>query len=216
LQLGRTLGIIPTGGEIKKGRKTAWFLAHRIRKAMEDAEGSQLKGIVEVDETYVGGKTIRRKDRGLQKPKDAVVGMIERGGRVRFRHVRKGSVKAKDITALVEEHVSPDVDFIVTDESAIYPFGLPAYQRFKHLTIMHKQAYVRNDIHTNTVESAFSLLKRGIMGSFHQVSIRHLKRYLAEFEYRFNNRKDEKLFVNTIARMCQTGKLPYKQLTSVT
>ena len=134
------------------------------------------------------GKSIRKKNRGNRRyeNKDAVVGMIERGGRLRFHYIGKGSATSKKIMPLVEKHLAADVERIITDESAIYPYGLTASQLVKHETINHSAEYVRGDVYTNTIESAFSLLKRGIMGSFHMISIKHLHRYLSEFEYRFN------------------------------
>lgn len=195
------------------GYKTAWYLNHRIREAMNDGDITKLGGVVEIDETYVGGKTIRRKDRGNRKWKEAVVGMVERGGRVRFRQAGKGNVTAKQITALVNENIAPNVHTIVTDESAIYPFGLPEEHRAKHFTINHSKEYVRGAVHTNTIESAFSLLKRGIIGSFHNVSIKHLGRYLWEFEYRFNRRKQD-AFMETVGRLCGLKPLPFAALTS--
>ncbi len=202
------------------GYKTAWYLAHRIRKAMEETGSPLLTGTVEIDETYVGGKTIRRKDRGNRKyaDKDAVLGMIERGGQLRFRYLGKGSAKAAIVGPLVREHVSPDVERIMTDEAVIYPFAFAGYFDGKHETIPHKVTYVRGDVYTNTIESAFSLLKRGIMGSFHQVSIKHLPRYLSEFEYRFNRRERKgeakpDIFTDTLKRMATAQPMPFVALT---
>jgi transposase-like protein len=209
-QLQRDLGI--------GGYKTAWYLNHRIREAMNEGDIPMLGGVVEIDETYIGGKTIRRKDRGNRKweQKDAVVGMVERGGRVRFRHIGKGSAAAAKVKPLVREHVSQDVERVITDESAIYPFAFDGYIASKHETIRHKdKVYVRGDVHTNTIESAFSLLKRGLIGSFHKVSIKHLGRYLAEFEYRFNRRKEEgDVFMETVRRVAGIKPLPFAVLTS--
>lgn len=209
-QLQRDLGI--------GGYKTAWYLNHRIREAMNEGDIPLLGGIVEIDETYIGGKTIRRKDRGRLRQKEAVVGMVERGGRIKFRHVGKGNVTAAQITPLVQEHVSPDAH-VMTDQSPIYPYGLPKEQD-KHSTINHSREYARYIdgvcISTNTIESAFSLLKRGIIGSFHKVSIKHLNRYLSEFEYRFNRRNEKAdVFTETIRRLAGfTKPLPFAALTS--
>jgi len=195
--------------------RTAWHLAHRIRKAMADCDTeTPLSGIVEVDETYVGGKTIRKKDRGKYRSKDAVVGMVERGGRVRFRHIGKGSATTKAVKPLLLEHISPDVERIMTDESVIYPFAMKDCFEGKHSTINHSaKSYVNGEVHTNTIESAFSLLKRGVIGNFHQVSIKHLHRYLAEFEFRYNRRKEQgAIFNDTLKNMAQKQKLPYREL----
>jgi len=212
-QIKRHLGV---------GYKTAWYLAHRIRKAMEDTDITPLSGTVEIDETYVGGKTIRRSNRGNRKyeSKDAVVGMIERGGELRFRHIGKGSATTKKVRPLIRELVGPNVERIVTDESSIYPFALRPDLGRIHRTICHKDHhYVEGEIHTNTIESAFSLLKRGIMGSFHKVSIKHLPRYLAEFEYRFNRRERKgepkpAIFAETLRRMVKVKPMPFAQLTA--
>ena len=140
--------------------------------------------------------------------------MIERGGELRYRHIGKGSAKAKAITPLVEANVSPDVERIMTDQSAIYPFGLRKNQLPKHYTIDHSREYVRGEVHTNTVESAFSLFKRGIVGSFHKISIKHLHRYLGEFEYRFNRRKAPGMFEETLRRIGERKPLPYSELVA--
>jgi transposase-like protein len=207
-QMQRDLGI--------GGYKTAWYLNHRIRKAMAEGAIPQLGGIVEIDETYVGGKTIRKKDRGNRRweVKEAVVGMIQRGGELHLRHIGKGSATSKKVAPLVRELVSRDVERVMTDESIIYPVALDGYCASKHETIQHKTEYVRGDVHTNTIESAFSLFKRGVMGSFHFVSIKHLQRYLDEFAYRFNRRKDDGAFMETVRRMAGFAPLTFDALTS--
>ena len=196
--------------------KAAWYLAHRIRKAMEET-GSPLTGTVEIDETYVGGKSIRRSNRGNRRyeMKDAVVGLIERGGRLRFRHIGKGSATAARVKPVVDANVSPDVERVITDEATIYPFVFKDSFADRHETVCHKAEYVHGiDTHTNTIESAFSLLKRGIMGSFHQISIKHLPRYLGEFEYRFNRRQERSMFEETLARMARVKPMPFATLTA--
>jgi hypothetical protein len=209
--------------------RTAWYMGHRIRKAMASGEGilgnggsngpqvRKLSGTVEIDETYVGGKTIRKKERGNQKSyqrKAAVVGMIERGGELRLRHVGTGNTTAAQVRPLLHELVDRNVDRVMTDESTIYPFAFDGYCASKHETIAHKYEYVRGDVHTNTIESAFSLFKRGVVGSFHRVSHKHLQRYLSEFEYRFNGRKMPNLFGETVAHLVGTKPMQYKQLVS--
>ncbi len=201
--------------DLKVGYQTAWYLCHRIRKAMEEKDGGLLTGTVEIDETYVGGKARRKQIRkeGKYKVKDCVVGMVERGGKLRLRHLGKGSATSEAVGAIIEANVSSDVERVITDESVIYPFGLPKEFLPKHETIMHAREYERGDVYTNTNESAFSLLKRGIVGQFHKVSIRHLPRYLAEFEYRFNRRDEqENMFGETVRRMVKTDKMPFRQL----
>src|SRR6266481_538546 len=153
-QIKRTLGI---------SYKTAWYLCHRIRKAMEEGMKPLLGGTVEIDETYVGGK-----QKGCRKPgfgdsnKQIVIGIRQRGGDLRFFH--SPDAKAKAIQHLIDQNVSDDVDVIMTDEYNAYPTALKgAGMKDRHKTVKHKSGvYVDGDIHTNTVESSFSLLKRGI------------------------------------------------------
>ena len=186
-QMQRDLGI--------GGYKTAWYLNHRIRKAMAEGAIPQLGGIVEIDETYVGGKTVRRKDRGNRKweEKDAVVGMIQRGGELRLRHIGKGSATGKKVAPLVKEFVSRDVERVITDESIIYPVAFDGYCASKHETIRHKdKIYVSGDVHTNTIEGFWSQMKRSIDGTHHGVSKKHLQAYADEYAFRYNRRHSVK------------------------
>jgi transposase-like protein len=199
-QLSRALGV---------QYRTAWYLAHRIRKAMVDANAPKLKGIVEVDETYIGGK--QRGHRSKLKNKDVVIGVRERGGSVRYVHTPDN--KADTIYQVIAENVDKDAQAIMTDENPAYNFKLTQFKDVRHGRIRHKdKVYVRGDVHTNTVESAFSLFKRGLNGAFHKVSLKHLQRYLNEFQFRFNNRKVADLFGMTVRRMALAGAMPYAQL----
>jgi transposase-like protein len=194
---------------LKVQYRTAWYLAHRIRKAMVDTASPKLKGVVEVDETYIGGK--QRGHRSKLKNKDVVIGVRERGGEVRYVHVADN--KADTIYQVIAEHVDKDAKAIMTDENPSYNFKLTQFKDVRHGRIRHKdKIYVVGDVHTNTVESAFSLFKRGIMGAFHKVSLKHLQRYLNEFSFRFNNRKAADLFGMTVRRMALAGNLPYAKL----
>ncbi len=193
--------------------RTAWYMVHRIRKAMVDEFPTKLNGVVDVDETYIGGRAKRRHRKPIEpRPKkDMVIGMRERGGRVRFFHVP--NLKADTMKKLVDRHISGNVKEIMTDSATIYPFALGKDFREKHHSINHTIEWVSpTGAHTNTIESAFSLLKRGLIGSFPRVSIKHLHRYLAEFETRFNMRKDPSRFENIVRRMLTTGTMEYKQL----
>lgn len=200
--------------------RTAWYMAHRIRKAMEDdGTGPKLKGIVEIDETWIGGKSKRRNGRSKsQKPRsekfDMVLGMRERKGRVKYVHIP--NAKKETISTVIEKHVDPWVDRVYTDSAAIYDFSIHPTMKRGHRKVNHSIQWVvpGSKIHTNTVESAFSLLKRGLIGSFHRVSIEHLHRYLSEFEYRFNERKNEDRFSATLRRMMGIEPMPYTQLIS--
>jgi transposase-like protein len=199
-QLARALGV---------QYRTAWYLAHRIRKAMVDTNAPKLKGIVEIDETYIGGK--QRGHRSKLKNKDVVIGVRERGGPIRF--VQTPDNKADTVYQVIPDHVAKDAEAIMTDESPIYNFQTTQFRNVRHERIKHKEKiYVRGDVHTNTVESAFSLFKRGLTGAFHKVSLKHLQRYLNEFSFRFNNRKDANLFGLTVRRMALAGNLPYAKL----
>jgi transposase-like protein len=210
LQLQQHLGI--------GSYRTAWYMVHRIRKAMVDLFPTKLSGIVEVDETYIGGKSQRRgKDRrtSWRESKDAVIGMRERGGRVRFFHVP--NLKADTMKALLDRHISSNTSRIMTDTSMVYPFAMDKDFQRKHHTVNHSREWVKPgdmEVHTNTIESAFSLLKRGLIGSFHRVSIKHLHRYLAEFENRFNLRNVEDRFEQTVKRMLTTEHMEYRELTA--
>jgi len=199
-QLARALGV---------QYRTAWYLAHRIRKAMVEANAPKLKGTVEIDETYIGGK--HRGHKGKMKSKDVVIGVRERGGDLRL--VQTPDNKAETVYQVIADHVDKDVQKIMTDESPIYNFETTYLHKVPHDRIKHKdKIYVRGDVHTNTVESAFSLFKRGLTGAFHKVSLKHLQRYLNEFSFRFNNRKAADLFGMTVRRMALAGSLPYATL----
>jgi transposase-like protein len=201
-QLSRALGV---------QYRTAWYLAHRIRKAMVEADTPKMNGVVEVDETYIGGKQKGRHRKNYNK--DVVMGIRERGGALRLIQVEDAT--SQTLSAQIEKHVDPSVKMLVTDELPAYPSAVRAahISRFKHETIKHKEKiYVRGEVHTNTVESAFSLFKRGIVGAFHKVSLKHLQRYLHEFEFRFNHRKAADLFGMTVQRLALAGGMPYAQL----
>jgi transposase-like protein len=167
--------------------KTAWFMSHRIREAMREGKlpgglGGEGK-FVEIDETYVGGKA-RNRAYKAPPPKEPVVSLVERKGRVSSFHVP--SVTGANLRPILKEQISPS-SHIRTDESAVY---WPATHGFaSHETVNHSaKEYVRGDAHTNTIEGYFSILKRGIIGVYHHVSEEHLKRYLAEFDFRYNER----------------------------
>ena len=202
--------------------RTAWYMVHRIRKAMVDDVQTKLGGdygTVEVDETYIGGKTKRRRHNKtraeLMAKKDMVIAMRERGpkGRVRFFHVP--DAKKNTVKALLDRHIAVEAKRIVTDEAVVYPFAMDEDFKKKHRTVNHSIEWVNPqdiEVHTNTVESSFSLLKRGIIGSFHRVSIKHLHRYLSEFETRFNMRKDADRFGQIVRRMLNTDTMEYTEL----
>jgi transposase-like protein len=193
--------------------KTAWYLCHRIRAAMKEAQPERLGGIVEIDETYVGGKQHGKGSRGRSlKSKEVVIGIKQRGGELRFFHA--SDVKSGTLAKYIKENVSEDVDVVMTDDFSPYPTALAkAGVLGEHKTINHsKGVYVDGDLTTNGIESAFSLLKRGIIGSWHKVSAKHLSAYLDEMTFRFNNRDNAFLFRDTMQKLIEAPVLEYKNL----
>jgi transposase-like protein len=204
-QIQRSLGI--------KTYKTAWYLCHRIRAAMIEANKSKLDGTVEMDETFVGGRA-HGKGRGpLAGGKQVVIGLRQRGGELRFFHAE--DVRSGTLEKYIRENISEDVDMLMTDDFPMYK-GAARHLRMagKHSRIKHKlHIYVAGDVHTNTIESAFSLLKRGVLGTWHRVSAKHLQAYCNEMTFRFNNRKNPYLFRDTILKLIQSTNVEYKRLT---
>jgi len=206
-QLHRNLGI---------SYKAAWFMAHRLRYAMKQGPmAALLEGTVEVDETYVGGKvrpTDRRRKDFVEKPKAPVVALVERGsGKVRVQIMPR--VTANNLWKAIYENVNYKQTRIMTDEAATYgAIGLPHHETVKH----RDWEYVRGDVHTNTVEGFFSLLKRGINGVYHHVSEGHLQRYCDEFAFRYEHRKvSDGQRAIALVQMGEGKRLTFKQPASV-
>jgi transposase-like protein len=176
-QLHRSLGVT---------YKTAWFMAHRIREAMREINPGPLGGegkFVEADETFTGGKAKNRAYKA-PPPKEAVMSLVERGGKVRSFHVPE--VTATTLKPIIVDAIAKDSHFR-TDESGVY--WKVGEEFTSHRTVVHSIGeYVRGDAHTNTIEGYFSIFKRGIYGVYHHVSQQHLKRYLGEFDFRYNER----------------------------
>lgn len=180
--------------DIGVSQKSAWFMLHRIREVMKDTSGVQLgyDAPVEIDETFIGGK-VRNMHKAKRKAipyqggsnKAIVLGMLERGGRVRAR-VIKDRLK-RSIDPHVTENVVAGAN-IHTDEMTVYPVLTTKYA---HDIINHLDSYVRGHVHTNGIENFWSLLKRGLGGTYISVEPFHLARYVEEQMFRYNNRKDK-------------------------
>lgn len=162
--------------------KTAWRMAHEIRRLMDEG-GDLLKGTVEADETYIGGKRTGKRGRGAAG-KTAVVGVLERMGGVRAKVVE--NVTADSVTRHIRQNVDVTAH-VVTDELPVYNY-VPKFG-FKHDKVNHGSGeYVNGRIHTNTIEGFWSQVKRSIDGTYHHVSRQHLQNYVNEFSFRYNNR----------------------------
>ena len=180
--------------------RTAWFICHRLRAAMKNEEFTRLVGKVEVDETYVGGKgkNRHRKDRfkgGGTAGKIPVIGAISRKGNVVCQIIENTDTGTLD--RFVRRTVDEEVSLVATDEHSGYRFLSPAYP---HQAVRHiKGEYVRGEVHTQYIDSFWSLLKRGIIGSYHNVSKDYLPLYLNEFTFRHNERKNPDIFEKLIS-----------------
>ena len=199
LQMKRTLNV---------SYETAWYLCHRIRAAMREASIERLKGIVEVDETYIGGG-VHGKGRRYIGNKACVIGAVERDGDIRLKVIKSPS--RYWLHKFIHETTDPKAEAIYTDEYKPYKGVADADTR--HETVKHAaEEWVRGDVHTNNVESVWSLLKRSVVGTYHRISIKHLDAYLDELEHRFNNRKNEYIFRDTLTKLVNAAKLPYLEL----
>jgi transposase-like protein len=176
-QLHRSLGIT---------YKSAWFMAHRIREAMDIDDGplgGSPERVVEADETYVGGSTMNRASKKTA-PKKAVVTLVERGGQARSFHV--ANVHASVLRPILFQNADR-LSTLMTDESSVYTGAGQSF--WQHQTVVHRLGeYARGQWHTNTAENFFSIFKRGIVGVYHHVSEAHLHRYCREFDFRYNTR----------------------------
>jgi len=182
-QLERELGVT---------YKTAWRMAKQIRTLLDEDDGP-LKGVVEVDETFVGGRPRqrqpRRGPRASSDPtaKKPVVGMVERGGTLKAWVT--DDVKTKTIRPLITSHIMPEAT-VFTDDAGQYSAGR-AVRGYNHRRINHSaRVYVHGEVHTNTIEGFWSLLKNGIRGTYHAVGKDYLQTYVNEYAFRYNHRKD--------------------------
>ena len=197
-QLKRSLGV---------SYKTAWYLCHRVRKAMEEAiDRPKLKGIVEVDETFVGGRYDKRRKRGPWE-KQPVMGLLQRNGKFEARTIPTTGKRV--LVGIINDRIDKNAT-IMTDEYKAYK---SLDKIFKHESVNHhKEEWARGNVHTNSIENAWSLFKRSIVGSYHQISTKHMDAYLDEFEWRFNNRDNKYLFRDTLIKLLNAPKMEFKEL----
>jgi transposase-like protein len=202
-QLKRMLGV---------SLKTAWYLTGRIRAAMHDEFPVPLTGTVEADETWIGhGLKQNYRSRPARTPLTTVLGAVERGGEVRVRISDHRYPTKADVHEFINEMVSSDRDALYSDAAGMYT-GLD-----KHASVDHQVSeWVQGDIHSNTIESVWSLFKRSIIGSYHHVSVKHLGEYLDEMAFRYNHREDPFLFRDTLLRLIGSEPLRYAELIAET
>jgi transposase-like protein len=195
--------------------ETAWFLCHRIRSAMTEAVPTKLSGIVEADETYVGGKPRNRahsKREAAQRRMDnktVVLGAIERGGKLRVQAV--ADAKQPTIRGFPQDNMADEASAIYTDSHHSYRGTEDDDTRHEYVDHSAEE-WVRGDVHTNSIESAWSLFDRAVIGSYHKLSQKHMNAYLDEFEFRFNNRDNPFLFRDTLMRLIEGDPLSFDRL----
>lgn len=203
-QLKRMLGV---------SYKTAWYLCHRIRAAMTETDPEPLSGIVEADETYTGNGPQRfgrrLPGRATGGNKSAIIGAVERGGRVRLKvseHVDRAALHA-----FLRSVIDDETDAIYTDDFT--PYDGIATETMRHETVTHsKRQWVQGDVHTQTMEDVWSLFKRSVLGSYHHLSVKHLQAYLDELAFRYNNRENAYLFRDTLLTLIGSESMPYAEL----
>lgn len=201
LEVKRSLGV---------AYKTAWYLCHRIRAAMKNAYPMPLKGRIEIDETWHGGKA-RGHGRVFTGNKAVIVGAYQRGGKIVLKVV-KGRSRA-DLIPFVQQTVHDDAEAIYTDEWPVYN-GIGDHNT-RHETVNHSEhEYVRGEVSTNGIENVWGLFKQSVVGTFHHMSVKHLDAYLDELEWRFNNRENPYLFRDTVMKLIESEHVEFNRLTA--
>jgi transposase-like protein len=189
--------------QIKSGDyRTAWYMCHRLRAAMKNVTFEKLVGEVEIDETFIGGKAHNKhaNKRGAVRTagKVAVIGAISRKGNVVCKMIENTDTPTLD--SFVRRTVSKDVELVSTDEHSGYRLLSDGFAGLPHEVITHSAGeYVRGKVHTNSIESFWALLKRGVIGTYHQVSKDYLPLYLNEFTFRHNERQNPEIFQRLIS-----------------
>lgn len=212
-ELGKGIGVT---------QRTAWFMLQRIRTAMSNGTIEKMTGTIEIDEAYIGGlpknmhqskkaRFVSRYTRQFPRNKTAVVGMVERGGQVRAKVVHKGNtLKREDVMPIIKQNIEPE-SHVMTDEAVMYR---DLWEKYVHATINHSREYVRGNVHTNSIENFWSLLKRSIKGTYVSVSPVHLQKYVEEQVFRYNTRQgnDRERFIAVLNQV--SGKrMTYAELT---
>jgi transposase-like protein len=200
-QLKRHLGV---------SYKTAWHLAHRIRKAMSDESPEPLGSegqIIEVDESFIGGMVAHSGSTVAKRRKVKVLGIAERGGRVHLKKIK--DLKGETIKPVLDATISPNASAIMTDGANRYRGMIP---RAKHIRGNHHEELKTGPVSNQTIEGAFSLFKRGVVGSYHKLGVEHMDAYLGEFCWRYNRRRHQADMFDMALSNMSRGPLPYSKL----
>lgn len=194
---------------IEVSYKTAWYLCHRIREALLQPN-ALLTGVVEIDETFVGPRTRGQGKGNRIGKKRLLMGAVERGGKATIK-AHHGHADRQTIRQFLEERLGDDVTAIYSDDNKAY--GDLTTDKRAHKVVRHsREEWVVGEVNTNTMEGVWGLFKRSIVGAYHKISVKHLDRYVDEFEFRFNNRNNPFIFRDAMRELVNSGNLEYKDL----